>query len=210
MPPKLIDYLKAFIEKFLPDANIKLWNAEKALKRDSYPVTLSWIQASSESIVSKVCAYDATFNVPKLTNPNGVAFSDIVLLFPDHETGLSCVSILESLRFNVLHVFDKNRKEQKARKMSFFMGDARIKACTIHSFKGWEARYMIIAITKSSDLAADYVAMSRLKRHQDCSYLTVVCSNPELEEYGKTWESFSCISNSRDRIVHHEIDDIPY
>ncbi len=210
MPPKLIDYLKAFIEEFLPDANIKLWNAEKTLKLDLYPVTLSWIQASSESIVSKVCAYDATFNIPKLANLGDVAFSDIVLLFPDHETGLSCVSILESLRFNVLHVFDKNRKAQKARKMSFFMGDARIKACTIHSFKGWEARYMIIAITKSTDLAAAYVAMSRLKRHHGGSYLTVVCSNPELEEYGKTWESFSRISNSRDRIVNHEIDDIPY
>jgi len=50
---------------------------------------------------------------------------------------------------------------------------------------------MVIAITKFTDLAAVYVAMSRLKRDTKGSYLTIVCSNPALEEYGKTWPSFS-------------------
>lgn len=209
MPPRLIGYLKTFIEKFLPDANISLLNAEPTLELDVFPVTLSWIQSNSEHLIPKLCA-EAALNIPQLANPDGVAFPDLILLLPDHGTGLACVNILESHKFDILHVFDKNRKEQKAKKMSFFMGDSRIKACTIHSFKGWEARYIVIAITKSTDLAAAYVAMSRLKRHHGGSYLTVVCSNPELEEYGKTWESFSRISNSRDCIVHQEIDDIPY
>lgn len=208
-PPKLIVYLQSFVQKFLLDSNISLINAEPTLELDLYPVTLSWIQTDSEHLVSKLCA-EAALNIPKFANPDSVAFSDLILLLPNHEIGLACVKILEKHNFNILHVFNQNRKEQKSKKMSFFMGDSRIKACTIHSFKGWEARYMVIAITKSTDLAAAYVAISRLKRHTKGSYLTVVCSNPELEEYGKTWESFSRISNSRDRIVHHEIDDIPY
>ena len=71
------------------------------------------------------------------------------------------------------------------------MGDARIKACTIHSFKGWEARYMVIAIDEKTDLSTVYVAMSRLKKHTEGSHLTVVCSNPKLRDFGTTWPSFA-------------------
>ena len=94
------------------------------------------------------------------------------------------------LQFNVIHIFDEDQQEQKSRKMAFFMGDARMKACTIHSFKGWEARYMVIAICEDTDLESAYVAMSRLKRHTEGSYLTVVCSNPTLEDFGRTWTAF--------------------
>jgi hypothetical protein len=131
--------------------------------------------------------------MPSLTTSNLVSYSDIVLLVPDHRLGLNCVSLLEKKKFQVLHVFDKDKREQKSRKMSFFAGDARIKACTIHSFKGWEARYIVVAISESSfnsELAATYVALSRLKRHTEGSYLTVVCSAPGLEDFGKTWSSF--------------------
>jgi archaellum component FlaG (FlaF/FlaG flagellin family) len=188
-PNKLIGYLKDFIHDFLPDANINLLNSETE-ELNLWPVTLTWIQCSSEKSIPQLST-DAILRIPELANPNTVAWPDLTLLFPDHKLGLSCVHLLEKQKFNVLHIFDPNGKDQKSKKMSFFMGDARIKACTIHSFKGWEARYMVIAITKFTDLAAVYVAMSRLKRDTKGSYLTIVCSNPALEEYGKTWPSFS-------------------
>ena len=134
-PPKLIVYLQSFVQKFLLDSNISLINAEPTLELDLYPVTLSWIQTDSEHLVSKLCA-EAALNIPKFANPDSVAFSDLILLLPNHEIGLACVKILEKHNFNILHVFNQNRKEQKSKKMSFFMGDSRIKACTIHSFKG--------------------------------------------------------------------------
>jgi hypothetical protein len=80
-----------------------------------------------------------------------------------------------------------------------------LKACTIHSFKGWEARYIVVAISESSfnsELAATYVALSRLKRHTEGSYLTVVCSASGLEDFGKTWSSFEK--------RHASLDDIPF
>ena len=73
------------------------------------------------------------------------------------------------------------------------MGDARVKASTVHSFKGWEARAIVLHIGSSRDrkaLATAYVGLSRLKRHEQESLLTVVCSDPELEEYGRTWPMF--------------------
>lgn len=91
------------------------------------------------------------------------------------------------------HVFGEDHREKKNRKLGFFMGDARIKAATVHSFKGWESRCLVICINSADslkDMAAIYVALSRLKRHTQGSYLTVICSAPELEEFGKTWPIF--------------------
>jgi len=185
-PNKLINHLKDFLTAFLPDAKIKLLNPESD-ELELFPVTLTWIQTKLEQEVPQSCV-TATLDIPKLANPNAVAFPDLTLLVPDHRIGLDCVRLFGENNFNnVLHIFDQDSQERKPKKMKFFMGAAQIKACTIHSFKGWEARYMVVAITKSTDLAAAYVAMSRLKRHPNGSYLTVVCSNPELEEYGKTW-----------------------
>ena len=77
--------------------------------------------------------------------------------------------------------------------MGFYMGDARIKATTLHSFKGWESRAMVIFIGQSVDkkaLALIYTGLTRLKRHPQGSYLTVVSCAPELIEYGKTWPNY--------------------
>lgn len=189
IPNQLIGYLRNFINEFLLDTNINLLNVE-ADELNIWPVTLTWIQSSSEQVIPQLCT-QAVLDIPNLAKSDTVAWTDITLLLPDHTLGLSCVNLLEEQNFNVLHIFDPDRQEQKSKKMAFFMGAAQIKACTIHSFKGWEARYMVIAITESTDLSLAYVAMSRLKRDAGGSYLTVVCSNPALENYGKTWPSFS-------------------
>jgi hypothetical protein len=73
------------------------------------------------------------------------------------------------------------------------MGDARTKAATVHSFKGWESRAMVVHVGKvgtPAERSAVYVALSRLKRSLAGSFLTVVCSAPELETYGRTWPVF--------------------
>jgi hypothetical protein len=77
--------------------------------------------------------------------------------------------------------------------MGFFMGDARIKATTLHSFKGREARLLVVYIAQAADprsLALIYAGLTRLKLSADGSWLTVVCSAPELKAFGETWSSF--------------------
>ena len=52
---------------------------------------------------------------------------------------------------------------------------------------------MVIHISRAAtagELAAVYVALSRLRRSESGSFLTVVCSAPELESYGRTWPEF--------------------
>ena len=77
--------------------------------------------------------------------------------------------------------------------MAFYMGDARIKATTLHSFKGWESRALVIFIGSTVDpkaLALIYTGLTRIKRHLEGSFLTVVSSANELKNYGKTWPKY--------------------
>lgn len=187
LPPELIQTLRDFAKQYLPDVRLNLPIAESS-KLDEYPVRLRWVQLKSSSNLAEECV-NAVLEMPDSTK-SVVAYADITLLVPTHRIGLAAVAILESRNFKVCHIFDQTQQEQKSRKMAFFMGDARMKACTIHSFKGWEARYIIIVITPDTDLEAAYVAMSRLKRHNEGSYLTVICSNLELETFGATWATF--------------------
>ena len=195
MPPKLIKYLKSFVQQYLPDSEVNLPEAEDP-ELDDWPVQLKWIQTDQN--VAEKCVQEV-LDMPTFTSPEIVAYSDIVLLVPTHKIGLECVSKLEYKNIKVVHVFDKTKKEQKSRKLGFFMGDARVKACTIHSFKGWESRYLVVAITEDRDLAATYVALSRLKRHVEGSYLTVICSSPKLKSFGESWSMF--VDNSGGKVL---------
>ena len=87
----------------------------------------------------------------------------------------------------------ENRRESRRKKMAFYMGNARIKGTTLHSFKGWESRALIIFIGQSLDKKSSaliYTGLTRLKRHEDGSYLTIVSCADELMPYGKTWPKY--------------------
>jgi hypothetical protein len=77
--------------------------------------------------------------------------------------------------------------------MACFLGQPRVKAATIHSFKGWESRMLVLHLNmaiRPEDLAGVYTAITRLKRDVRGSYITVVCSAPQLADYGMTWPIF--------------------
>lgn len=76
---------------------------------------------------------------------------------------------------------------------SFFKGDSRVKATTIHSFNGWEGRHLVVAAGAAEGgraLSAVYTGLTRLKSHPNGSRLTVVSAAPELDSFGKTWPVF--------------------
>ena len=99
----------------------------------------------------------------------------------------------EPYEVSCTHIFAEGKFELDRRKMAFFMGPPRVKAATIHSFKGWESRILDLHLNKairSEDLAGAYAAITRLKRDVRVSYITVVCSAPQLVDYGRTWPIF--------------------
>lgn len=187
-PNQLIPYLRQFAETYLENSAVNLPEPDTAQTEINLaPVQMRWIQVDQRDTAP--IATQAVLEMPIWSEPDTVSYSDIVLLTQDHRSGLRCVELLEQKGINVAHVFGKTHQEKKPRKLGFYMGDAKVKATTIHSFKGWESSSMVIEIKQvesQEDLATIYVAISRLKRRINGSYLTVVCSEPQLEAFGQS------------------------
>jgi hypothetical protein len=123
----------------------------------------------------------------RTTGKNGLANADITMLAGDMKSGAGVVERLSEYR---IHAVDTFGVDHRRRKMGFYMGDARIKATTLHSFKGWESRLLVVYITEAAhaeSLALVYAGLTRLKRSQEGSWLTVVCSAPQLQVYGESF-----------------------
>lgn len=189
LPPKLIPLLRDFAGRYLPAHSLNL-PQEEQLTLSLYPVHLRWVQVSA-TYAAETCV--EAINDLHTSTSDILAYPDITLLTQSHESGLECVKLLRMKGIQCAHVFGNTYHEKQNRKRAFYMGDSRVKASTIHSFKGWETKALVIHTGSMADqraLATTYVGLSRLKRHEQESFLTVVCSAPELEAYGRTWSNF--------------------
>ncbi|WP_448381538.1 UvrD-helicase domain-containing protein [Gloeomargarita sp.] len=189
LPPGLIPYLRRFAETFLSGNDLDL---PKEVQGDLFeqPLMLRWLQVQKQDAAVDACVQAVCDLV---SNSADLTWADITLLVATHEMGMRCVDKLAKKNIHVCHVFAEDYQSQKRLKMQFWMGDSRLKAATVHSFKGWETRALVVHINKAttaSDLAETYVALSRLRSSEKGSFLTVVCSAPELETYGRTWPEF--------------------
>ncbi len=125
-----------------------------------------------------------------------VAVAELVCIVDREDIGLQIMKLLLDKQIRVLHTFgqgetEKEKKEDgRRKKLGFYRGDARVKITTIQSFKGWESRALVVQISNASDatgLALAYAGITRLKRDDRGCFLTVVCSAPQLREFGATW-----------------------
>ena len=125
-----------------------------------------------------------------LTEGKRIHPSDIIVLAHSHSIGWKLVESFKPLEVN--HVFEEDSESPTHKhKMSFWMGDSRLKMSTIHSFKGWELTNVILLITplpKQADVEAFdnmiYTSMTRTR-----SNLIVFNLEPRYVEYGNQWPS---------------------
>ena len=191
LPPKALSIVRSFADNLLPKDTVDLPEPEQG-SLDLYPSSLRWVQCSRES-AADVCLNEVNSLMHK-TGKRGLANADITLLSSDKNSGLKIVRWLKGNWIETVHTFEQDDRRQK---MAFYMGDARIKATTVHSFKGWESRLLIIYITEATDtksLALIYTGLTRLKRSPHGSWLTVVNSAPQLSSIGQQFDEFESIS----------------
>jgi hypothetical protein len=173
-----------FAETFLPKGTIDLPQSDQETL-NFYPCKLRWVQCEPEN-GAKECA-DEILSLMRRTGKDTLANADITFLTGDMDSGQRVVNRLAKEKIQTVDTFGEDHRRKK---MGFYMGDARIKATTLHSFKGWETRLLVIYVADTShveSLALVYAGLTRLKRSQEGSWLTVVCSSPALEKYGETW-----------------------
>ncbi len=190
LPPKMIHHLSAYADEFLVGEDVDIPVIEQA-EPDMYPVSLNWIQTDPRQAVD--ASVEAVLD--QLRGLQSQAAAADVIFLGGRQVGVEVVKALERLNIRVRHTFDDSGEQGRERKMKrqFFQGAERVKATTLHSFKGWEAVQLVVhvrTVRSKEDRAALYAALTRLKRRPEGSALTVVCSTADLADYGRTWPSF--------------------
>lgn len=191
MPPQLINHVRAFAKQFLPKELANLPYSPQQELKDTYPCKLRWVQTSKEQAV-QICEEEILSLAPS-AHPSLLSMADITFLAITNKLGREVINKVGIKGVNFVHTFSDDNREARRRKLGFYMGDARLKATTLHSFKGWESKSLVVYIGHLKDTRAMYLAytgMTRLKRNVDGSLLTIICAIKELEEYGKTWPEF--------------------
>jgi hypothetical protein len=134
----------------------------------------------------------------RATGRGELANADIAFLTDSISLGEQVVAELETYRIRCAHTFAARKADQDRLKMAFFLGSARVKATTFHSFKGWETRLLVVHIAQGrgpESRAAIYAALTRLKRSPLGSVLSVVCTCEELADYGRSWPEWHDVRN---------------
>jgi len=127
-------------------------------------------------------------------------YADVTCIVNSEEVGNALVRLIAERNIKVVHTFGQGdtqrarEQDGRRRKFAFFKGDARVKVTTLHSFKGWETRALVLHVGRAQsreNLALVYTGMTRLRPDGSGSYLTVVCEEPKLRDYGQRWPPFS-------------------
>ncbi len=190
LPPKALDKACEFAEMFLPKDLIDLPKSPQG-ELDIYPCILKWVDTTPQ-LASDICKQEVLGMSPS-ASPELLAIPDITFLSSNQKFGIEVVGNIGKEGVKTVHTYSEDSSQSRRKKMGFYMGDARIKATTLHSFKGWEGRALVIYIGEKVDkksLALIYTGLTRLKRHMDGSYLTIVNCCSELTEFGKSWDEY--------------------
>lgn len=187
LPPDALRMAQEYARRFLPGESRDIPELDQGTL-ELYPCELSWIQCNEQDAMR--CCVNAILSMMRKTGKDGLANADLTFLANDIDFGKSVVDELDTYNIRSAHTFERDKFKQNRLKMAFYLGDARVKATTLHSFKGWESRLLVVYVRRAvgaEGMAAIYAGLTRLKRSQHGSHLTVVCSAPELAEFGATW-----------------------
>ncbi|WP_348685737.1 nuclease-related domain-containing DEAD/DEAH box helicase [Aeromonas bestiarum] len=193
LPQRILDLVQEFAQKFLPAESINLPKGQQ-LGLDLEQSSLKWVQIDEGQTVDTCCT--ELLNLIKYDSSQPLAIADLTFLCSHKSTGKQVTDSLAQKGIKVINTYDDDERQCRRQKVGFYMGDARVKATTLHSFKGWESRAIVICIggkLTKTDLALFYTGLTRLKRHTEGSFLTVVSSAPQLREFGQNWPVFESL-----------------
>lgn len=193
LPRAVIDLARNYATSFLAKDTLDLPESPRVeqLSLDLDPVQLRWVQCKPEFMV-EVCVQEivAMQSAAEDQTSDG---HQCTFITESIASGQDIVKRLNSMKVKVFDTYASDWRVQQRKKMAFATTSLAIAATTLHSFKGWEARNIVIHINKWSteaDKAVIYTALTRIKRHSGGSSLTVVSSVQELTQFGRTWPTY--------------------
>jgi hypothetical protein len=198
LPDEMIAQASNYASVYLPKDSIDLPRFP-SIQPDFF-TKLRWVQTDPATARDVICA--ELLRLAPSADPGLLSMADITFLSADQRMGLSVVKEMTTKGIRFLHTFDEEGGQGRRLKLAFFKGDARLKATTLHSFKGWESRALIVYTGTRWDNRSKsliYTGLTRLKKTTEGSFITVINSIPELASYGKNWPDYSlakqCVPN---------------
>lgn len=188
MPADLIPIVAEFA-----DAHLSTEVDPPAIPTDSSteaakPTQRRWVNTSSSDAAAIVA--DEVERI--LASDGAPPASDLVYLTNEHEIGLRIAEELAHRSLESEYIFAATKDEQRRAKSRFWPGDGRMKGCTVHSFKGWESRAVVILLQGGAERPADlaYVAMTRVrgKPVDRAAFVTVVNTFAEFDDFQPRFE----------------------
>ena len=194
LPTAVVPFVRRFAEEFLTDEEIDIPEVDQRENQmefaDLFPVEIRWLHVRRESNELDACDSELRRMMQRLRADTAVP--DITFL-SGKDLGRRFVERQKGKGLDVLHTFDEDARNTRRQKRAFFQGAARIKGTTLQSFKGWEARHLIVfvaSVERAEDKALLYSALTRLRRHEQGSCLTVVSCCDQLRAYAKSWPEY--------------------
>ena len=195
LPTAVVPLVRRFAKEFLTDEEIDIPEVDQRENQmefaDLFPDEIRWLQVRRESNELDACDSELRRMMQRLC-AHHTAVSDITFL-SGTDLGRRFVERQNGKGLDVLHTFDEDPRNSRRQKRAFFQGAACIKGTTLQSFKGWEARHLIVfvaSVERAEDKALLYSALTRLRRHEQGSCLTVVSCCDQLRAYAKSWPEY--------------------
>ncbi|WP_022835022.1 nuclease-related domain-containing DEAD/DEAH box helicase [Salisaeta longa] len=179
VPPALHDALNAVAHTWPPPegtAPVLTEAQQLALDFDDRPTPEAvWTVAAPDRLL------DTAVAIARKHIHHGINPSQIAMLVDTHATGLVLEERLQTVNLDPCTVCVENPDEDKSRKHAFWSLDPRLKVCTVHSFKGWEADVVIVVLPAVPPAPRDrkrlHVALTRTR-----AVVEVVAPGPSLSD----------------------------
>ena len=191
LSPALCELAKTFINEFLPGLDDLL--PEPVNREFEFKTILKWWQVTRNQ-AAQSCVNALLEIVHQSTPP--ISYADLTCIVATANIGREVIRLLHEKCIASIHTFGDGESaldeyyDSQRKKLAFFKGDARVKITTIHSFKGWESKALVVHIENANSkasLALAYVGLTRLKKDEFGCYLTLVNEAPELISFGEKW-----------------------
>ena len=199
LPADMIPIARTYGELYLNLSDPQLpKHPEKEQTLSMFPTRRAWINLGPEADQHRI-VQEATQQIRILAEEKLLPPGDICFLTLSHEIGKEIEDKLDAEGIRSETVFDPDKEEQRHLKKAFWAGTNVIKGCTVHSFKGWEARHLVIIHQNqgeddkrpsSMEAMQLYIAITRVKGLPDrrSSSITVINTVPEAEDFKATFE----------------------
>jgi superfamily I DNA/RNA helicase len=159
-----------------------------------------WYEGAADCLLASLIQ-----EINRLTSsPRADAFADIVILVCNVRDGWAICEKLDELKLPYICNFESQKENERVRilyqgeeqerrlhdlrrgrKLAFRMQTGRIKICTIHSFKGWELRRVLVFFNPSENQFKDRVPLLYTAITRTQELLTVFNAEPTLNVFGR-------------------------